>query len=447
MLRLFDRRHDLSITRGGNDTVITVSKGSLRSAWSAYSDTLGTQVLTAALGLASGVLAARLLGPARRGELAAVLLWPVALGFVFSLGIDRATVFFAGKHRDDASSVETAALAFAGLQAALVILIGLAVIPRALGAYGPQAVRLGELFLIGVPLMQAVLLQSNVLLGHLETRSYNASRAIAPAWYTLSVAVLFLMKQPSVRAIVLLYLAGLAVAAIVVYRLVRRKLHPVWRWQPATAKAMLGYGAKTHAGELTSFMNQRLDQLLISLFLPGAQLGIYVAAVAFADSLLIIPKGIGVVTLAKGSNAAAPDAWRCGRRSLLLAAAWLIPGSLALWFLCPVVIPRLLGTAFAPAVIPCRILLLGSCALGLRTVVYEAARGANRPEIPSYAEGVGLVITVALLAALLKPYGIIGAAAASTVAYTASLTFTLVYLLVQSRPEFRALMEFQHGLR
>lgn len=407
--------------------------GAFSEVWNRYWDTLGTQVLTAGFGVISGLLLPRLLGPQGRGELATVTLWPITLIFLGSLSLDRAAVFFSSKHRRDVSPVASACLAIAVAQTLLVILIGVALIPFALGNYGPQIVKLGMFFLLCAPLLQASSLQGNLLLGNLETRSYNVCRMIPSFIYALGVATLFTLKVPSISAVVVLQVLGFALAAILASRILTRKLSPSWQWDFPLVKRMLKYGVKSHLGEVTYFMNQRLDQLLISLFLPSAELGIYVAAVAFTDGLLIIPRGVGAVTLAAGSNSDAAGAWHWAKRSLLLTSVCLAPAAIALWFLSPVVIPLLFGARFSPSVLPCRILTLGSCASGLSTVLGEAARSVNRPEIPSYAEFAGLVVTVALLAVLLKPYGLIGAAVASTVAYTATLAFNALYFTYASR--------------
>jgi O-antigen/teichoic acid export membrane protein len=406
----------------------------LRSVLSRYSDTLLQQVLTAGCGLISGTILPRLLGPVGRGKLAAVTLWPITLIFLSNLGMDRAAVFFAAKHRQNISPIASVCLAFAGAQSLLVFFVGLLAIPIALRGYGPTTVRLGLTFLLCAPLTQATNLQSNLLLGNLETGSYNVCRAIAPASYAIGVVGLFLLRLPSVTAVVVLQLFGYALAACFATRTLLRKLRPSWRRDSGIVKAMLKYGAKTHGGQLTYFMNQRLDQLLISLFLPSAQLGIYVAAVAFTDGLLMMPRAIGAVTLGVGSNCDAVSAWRWAKRSVFLAFLCILPAAIALWFLSPFLIPRLFGTAFSGSVLPCRILIFGSCALGLSTVLCEAARSVNSPEIPSYAELVGLVVTFGLLGTLLKPYGIIGAAVASTAAYTSTLVFVLGYLFLKPAP-------------
>jgi len=409
----------------------------LRDTWRKHWDTLGTQVLTAALGFVSGVLAPRLLGPAGRGELAAVTLWPLSLAFLAMLGMDRAAAYFAAKGRAAGSfgisPVATTCLVVGLVQSLLVLAAGAFLIPAALRGYSAHAVWLGLLFLASAPFVLLGQPLASLLLGHQDLPGYNLYRLIPPITYSLAVLALFVRSVPSVAAIVVFELAGLVLATLIVVRLVRVRLEPAWKWDARITAAMLKYGAKTQAGGASNFLNQRLDQLLMSLFLPPAQLGIYVVAVAFADGLWIIPRGIGYVTLADSANAEGHGAWRVARRSTLLTALCLVPSAAALWLLIPRLVPVLFGAQFAGAVLPCRILIPGSCAMGLATVLFEAARGMNHPEIPAYAEGASLLLTAALLALLLKPYGIAGAALASSAAYTATLGIAAWLLVRRAR--------------
>jgi len=412
----------------------------LEDTWRRHWDTFGTQIVTAGLGVMSGVLAPRLLGPQGRGELAAVTLWPLTLTFLGMLGMDRSAAYFAAKGRAAGSfgiaPVATTCLVVGSAQSLAVIAAGLLIIPAALHGFGPQAVRVALFFLACAPLILFGNPLAKLLLGHQDMHGYNLFRLVAPFVYSLAVLALFLLRLPSVAAIVAFELAGFVLAAILVVRLVRSRLRPSWKWQPNLAKQMLKYGVKTQAGSVSSFLNQRLDQLLMSLFLPSAALGIYVAAVAFSDGLWIMPRGIGYVTLADSANAERHGAWRVVKRSLLLTALCLIPSAAALWVLIPWLVPALFGARFASAVFPCRILIPGACAMGLTGVLFEAARGMNHPEIPSIAEAAGLVLTAILLALLLKPYGIAGAAVASTIAYTCTLGIT-GWLLVRRLREVR----------
>jgi O-antigen/teichoic acid export membrane protein len=414
---------------GALAAAVPAPSGIVRDLLGRYSDTIGAQVVSTGLGVISGMLLPRLLGPQGRGELAAITLWPITLVCLTTLGIDRAATFFASRNRGNVSPVASACLAIGGAQSLLVIPAGLVVLPIALRNYRPEVLHLSLLFLLAVPLIHANNFQASLLLGNLKTGWYNASRILWSLPYAVGVGILFLLGCRSIPAIVGLQVVAIAGAAILGYYALTTQFHPAWRWDASVVRAMLKYGAKTHFGQITYFMNQRLDQLWMALLLPSQELGTYVAAVAFADSLLIIPRGIATVTMAVGSNSDGAGARRWAKRSLLLSSAWLVPAATALWFSSSFLIPFLFGTKFEQSVLPCRILILGSCASGLSTVLSEAARSVNRPEIPSYAELAGLAVTVVLLAVLLKPYGPVGAAAASSVAYTATFLFNLSYFL------------------
>ena len=398
--------------------------GFFEDLWLRYSDTLLQQVLTSAAGFLTGILTARLLGPYGRGELAAVTVWPITLIFLCSFGLERTLIYFAGKSRDDISPVASSAMGIGAVQTAAAILIGWLAIPIALRGYGTPAIRWSLVFLLAAPIVRLDSLQGSLLLGTLRTRPYNFLAGFSSVFYAAGIAALFLRNIPSVSGIVIVRLLGVVLAACMGFKIIRQELRMKWSWNRAVAAEMTKYGLKTNLGELSYFMNNRLDQLLMSLLLPGATLGIYVAAVAFSDALCILPRGIAIVTLATGSNSNPTTAMLWTKRSLTLTAAWVLPAALLMWILCPVLIPRLFGHAFAGAILPCRILILGSCAMSFTGVLSESARSVNHPEIPSYAEFSALLVTAGLLLLLLKPFGAVGAAIASSAAYAWALAFT-----------------------
>ena len=61
--------------------------------------TLGTSGASALLGIVSGTVAARVLGPSHRGELAQLLLWPQLVVTIGNLGIDVASVYLSGNEK------------------------------------------------------------------------------------------------------------------------------------------------------------------------------------------------------------------------------------------------------------------------------------------------------------------------------------------------------------
>jgi O-antigen/teichoic acid export membrane protein len=108
----------------------------------------------------------------------------------------------------------------------------------------------------------------------------------------------------------------------------------------------------------------------------------------------------------------------------------------------------LYGERFRPALGPLLFLLPGVAAYSVVRVLGVDFSSRGRPGTPSVIAGLSLVITVALDLILIPRFGAIGAAAASTVAYSCSgalalllyvrLTGTpLVELVAPTRADFR----------
>src|SRR6202030_2462068 len=59
--------------------------------------TAATNIALAVLGMVSGILAARLLGPHGRGELAAIQTWPSFIASLAMLGMPEAVVYYSAR--------------------------------------------------------------------------------------------------------------------------------------------------------------------------------------------------------------------------------------------------------------------------------------------------------------------------------------------------------------
>jgi O-antigen/teichoic acid export membrane protein len=79
------------------------------------------------------------------------------------------------------------------------------------------------------------------------------------------------------------------------------------------------------------------------------------------------------------------------------------------------------------------ILAPGGVFLAVNAVLGDLLRGRNRPLTVAWAQGAGAVVTVAGLALLLPPFGVYGAAAASTTAYTVTCAW-MVWALRRHNP-------------
>src|SRR2546427_9787609 len=61
-------------------------------------ETALTNAMLGAIGIVTGIIAARWLGPDGRGELAAIQMWPSAVASLAMIGLPEALVYLSAKH-------------------------------------------------------------------------------------------------------------------------------------------------------------------------------------------------------------------------------------------------------------------------------------------------------------------------------------------------------------
>ncbi len=390
-----------------------------------YGSTVIGQALLLGMGVVTGILAARMLGPAGRGELAAVVIWPTSIVTLISLGINQAIAYNVGGRFFTVDEVGTGALAIGIAQGVLAVLIGLLVVPHALAKYSPEVQRLGIIFVFLTPVLILSGYSGNLFQGRQDLHSFNLIRVAPSVTYFFGLVALYLLHLTSVKRVVYAQLAGFGVALVFGLLLAFRYLRPRFHWNLTAVSRMLHYGWRTQVSNLANQFNQRVDQLILSLFVPPAQLGLYAVAVTLSNAVTVFPQAAGIVTFSRGSSQQHKDARLTIGTSFRASLAWLLVACALLYFLAPILIHTVFGAKFDGSIIACRILLPGTFLVGLNQVLYNGASALGRPGLPSIAEGVSMGITALGLYFLVPRYGYVGAAIVSTIAYTVSFTVML----------------------
>lgn len=379
------------------------------------------------IGTFTGVLSARLLGPQGRGELVALTLWPLTLIYLATMGMNQSIVFHSGRNLYSLSEIWTSSLVIGLVQSLAVILTGLLILPLTLRNYSHSVSHLGLLFLITMPLLlfQGSSYVTNILQGKLDLASFNFIRVLPGLAYALGLAALWWLNVRSLSSVVASQILGCAIGAVVGYWVFLRKCSVRFAWNRAACSSLLRFGWQNQAGQVSNYVNQRLDQLLLSLFIAPRQLGLYAVAVTVSSVVGFAPQAIGVVTLAHGVNLAPGLAKKMISRSFRRSLACLSLLCAALFVVAPWLITLVFGAQFADAALSCRILLSGMVAVGAAQVLYEGARALGQPLLVFYAEGVSMLVTGIGLYLLVPRYGIVGAAITSAASYTLALSVTV----------------------
>lgn len=232
-----------------------------------------------------------------------------------------------------------------------------------------------------------------------------------------------------------LILADVATAVPAWWRLARRGFfarHHFGRPSVVLGRQVAGYGVRGQLGGFMSLINLRLDHAILGAIAGNGVLGVYAIASKFAELLRLVPTALSYVLYPRFARTTAEAATR-EARSVLRTAGLLTAGAAVVLGVAAGLLPLVYGSAFAGAVGPARILLIGLAGEGIAGVVTAYLYGRGRPGLNSLAMGAGVIVTVALDLALIKPFGAVGAAWASAAAYLVTDLALVAWFVTTSR--------------
>jgi O-antigen/teichoic acid export membrane protein len=392
------------------------------------STTLFTNFGVMGFQLLSGIFLARLLGPSGRGELALCIIWPTVIATLGSLGISDAIIYFTAKRKSN-EAIVFHMLFMAALQSVVLMPLGFFVLSLLLTSHEPEAIANIRLFLLIIPLNLVGQYCIALAQGELKLGRFNTMRFIIPFINFCVASLLFFLEIPSVRLILIGQLAGnLFVAVIYLYISVQGGSIR-WGLSPPFLKDLIKYGIRSHLGTVTQNLNQRLDQMLISLFLPTGMLGYYVVAVTASNAVGVIPNAFRIVLFPSAAGAGDIESSKAIIQRFFVRSIFLVSlCCLVLWVVFPHLLPFIYGREFQPSVFPGRILLLAVVFASMRDILAYSHRALNNPLVAAKSEVYGLITTGISLLILLPALGIVGAAFASAIAYATS-AFYNIYMM------------------
>ena len=169
---------------------------------------IGSKSAILALQAGTGILTARTLGPAGRGELAAMILWPLFVASVTTLGVPSSLIYHLRKQADEHESLVANGCAMAAVMGVLAAGVAATVLPWWLHQYSPQVIHAAQWFLITVPLCSVTLAGRAVLEAEHDFAASNAIQLLTP-FVTLMGLLLFLsIHHLTAHAAALAYIAA-----------------------------------------------------------------------------------------------------------------------------------------------------------------------------------------------------------------------------------------------
>lgn len=356
--------------------------------------TITNSVILASNALA-GVVSARALGPASRGQLAIVMLWSALISMVGSLGLlsscsyhvaiwpDRRLALAAWLRRVGARQATVMTVTSAAVMWWLHLRLHLAPLlmieymtwagASVITVYGTcYAQGLGDFAKFNVMRaipgsMPAVLMIASAVAIHLTLAEAGAAYLI-PTWFSAILAAIWLRR-------------GTANAQI-------RPLSKSER------RSMWSYGWRSLGSFSSLTLNSNGDQLALGIIVPLGSLGLYSVAASASSPLTSMVASLGMVGLpavaAQVGRAKVIATWRILRRAIVFLA--IVAPAIAV--LLPWAIPFVYGTHYEMAVVPAEVLLVGGTFTALASVTDDLLRAHGHPGFVCVTQGMGALITV-----------------------------------------------------
>jgi O-antigen/teichoic acid export membrane protein len=376
----------------------------------------------AALG---GIIIARATGPAFRGEYAAVTAWLGITLMVAELGQPISLTFYVAHQPDRARAYLATSRSMLLVTAAVATVAGMLAAPL-LAQGHPGLATAYRIAFAGMLLSCVGDCYTFALMGR-DLQMWNKVRVGQPIVFLVAVIVLWQIERLTLDAALLLLLSSLLIQLCWSYWGCRRADLAPGRAVSGLVRPLAGYGIAQIAAVAPASVNAYLDQLVLSVTVPPADLGRYSIAVSMTLLPTPLVSAIGYVLFPAlaAQDVFTARAHRLQRKAVLVSLGLSAVILLPLAAVAPWLVPLVFGPAYRDAVPLLWILTPGGIFLCCGQVVANLLRGRKRQLVVARAEGVAVIFTLALLGALLPVIGVTGAAIASTVPYGVSLAVML----------------------
>jgi enterobacterial common antigen flippase len=370
-----------------------------------------------ATGALGGVLVARLLGPAGRGELAVLVVTATAIAMAATCGLQ----FWAA--REVARSGATRRVGAVLARHALVVIV---LVPVACLAVTPLLALLASADAAAIAATALVAMTAAVNLmvlaipnGARAMGVVAAATASGGALYVVGACILLATGRASVTLVLVTATIANLVSAGIALAYARRTAAQHARVEPSGGeyREALAFGIPGGLAELVLLAMLRVDVLLVAAFLPLREVGLYVVAVALTELLWIIPDGVAQVVLP--TTARAPGYART-RQLLRVALGITAVAGVVVSLVARPVIDAVFGAAFGDAAVAVPLLAVASLAGGSWKILGAdvVARGRTTPRLTSAIAGLVVMVVVDLVA--VPTLGIAGAALGAAAGYAAA---------------------------
>jgi O-antigen/teichoic acid export membrane protein len=380
--------------------------------------TYGTNLVVAFLSLLNVLIVSRTLGPVGRGDVVFLTAIAWLVSNLSTFGIQEANANLGGAQPRLRPALATNSILFAtlfGVVAAGLLTLLIAVFPA---VAGESQLSLRTLTFASLPVLILAVYLRFLVQADYGFRVTNAAWLITPLANVSVNGLLAVLGLLSVATAVSTWIAGQVLGTALLIWYVSSRLAGFGRPDLGLARRTAWFGLKAHAGRVMLLGNYRLDQWILGAVAGSRELGLYSVAVAWAEALWQLPTALAAVQRPDVVRAKAREAAR--QAATAFRAATVFTFALAVVFIAaaPILCVAFFGESFRGSIDDLRVLVVGAFGVVAVKQLGSVLTGQGKPTLTSIAIGISFAATVVLDVVLIPPFAGLGAAVASTIAYT-----------------------------
>jgi Membrane protein involved in the export of O-antigen and teichoic acid len=374
----------------------------------------------------TGILTARMLKPEGRGELAAMILWPLFIASLTTLGVPSALIYHLRHHPERKANLVTNAFIMSATMGTIAAIVTALILPLWLHQYSRTIVRFAEIFLITVPLCSVTLAGRAALEAEHDFSGSNAIQILTPfSTLVVLIGLLIFHRLDAYTAAVAYIIAALPSFWLMVRR-IRNAGVEVGRVSVEIGKQLLSYGVRSYGVDLLGTLALQVDQVLVVSLLSAGAMGSYVVVLSLSRMLNVFQTSVVMVLFPKAAGHSKDAVLAMTGRAVRISGLATAACGLIVCTAGPALLGLLYGAEYVTATGALRILVLEATLSGVVFVLAQAFMALNHPGVVTILQALGLSLSIPLMIWLIPKYGIYGAAVALLTSTVARLLFVSV---------------------
>lgn len=388
-----------------------------------------------AIGIGTSAILARALGTEGRGDLALILLLPVTLLSIFANGFTSTITYSVATGIWKDEEIMPAITGIAAYLTGIMIVVAGGILPFHDTLFSGISFYLLLATIVYIPLELMTLSLQSLLIGMQEFRE-KMNLAVVTSPIRLVITLVLLLTFPDnvavgLLAVILATLVNLVIVYLKCVKLCRQsRLFVRPQFNLTALSGALAYGGVSQLGGVARFLNYKADQFIVFWLLGSGPLGIYAVGVVLAEKLwLFVGNVSGVLFSLTAQHKDSNESGEIAARVAAIVVWFNLAVAIALAAVAIPMVRLIYGVEYNQSGLVILCLLPGITSLGFAKVTGNFIAGIGRPGINAIGSVGGMIINIIANLLLIPQIGLLGAAFATSISYSAIAVYSYICFL------------------